>query len=75
MPNDRQQTFYTIREVALILSVEPSRVSHAVRVGSLRAVMRRGRLMIPADSLMQALDGPTDHESTTGDDQQFGGGQ
>ncbi|PRW65336.1 DNA-binding protein [Actinopolyspora mortivallis] len=75
MSEVRRSDCYTIREVALILDVDPLRVSHAIRAGSLRAVLRSGRLLIPAKALMQALDGPTDHgETSTGSNRRSGGG-
>lgn len=51
---------YTIRQTASILGVEPSAVSRAIRVGSLRAVRQRGRLVVPARSLVRLLGQPSD---------------
>lgn len=46
---------YTLRQAASILGVETATVSRAVRVGNLRAVLRRGRLVVPASSLTRLL--------------------
>ncbi|MBV8542229.1 MAG: helix-turn-helix domain-containing protein [Pseudonocardiales bacterium] len=51
--------YYTIREAAWILGVKPSTVSAAIRLGTLRAVRRRSRLMVPASALARLLAQPT----------------
>lgn len=54
-----QPAYYTIREAAWILGVKPSTVSAAIRLGTLRAVRRRSRLMVPASALTRLLAPPT----------------
>jgi excisionase family DNA binding protein len=54
--------YYTIRETAWILGVQPSTVSRAIRLGTLRAVRRHGRLVVPASALALLL------TELTGDD-------
>jgi excisionase family DNA binding protein len=58
--------YYTVREAAWILGVEPSTVARAIRVGTLRAVRRRGRMVLPAAELAGLLSAPTDNEPTCG---------
>lgn len=57
MSSTGRPAYYTIRQAAEILGVAPARVSRAVRVGSLRAVRRRSRLVIPARELARLLAG------------------
>ncbi|WP_460960381.1 helix-turn-helix domain-containing protein [Parasphingorhabdus pacifica] len=64
-PADRS-SFYTVRQAASILGVETATVSRAVRVGHLRAVLRRGRLAIPASALTRLLGEPTEISSGGG---------
>ncbi|OOC04111.1 helix-turn-helix domain-containing protein [Amycolatopsis azurea] len=47
----------SIRQAAWALGVSESRVCHAVRVGALRAVRRRSRLVVPAAELRRVLGG------------------
>jgi excisionase family DNA binding protein len=54
-----EPAYYTIREAAWILGVKPSTVSAAIRLGTLRAVRRRSRLMVPASALTRLLAQPT----------------
>lgn len=64
--------YYTVGEVAWILGVTPSTVSRAIRLGTLRAVRRHGRLVVPASALTRLLAEPTGHDpQATGD----GGGE
>ena len=51
--------YYTVREAAWILGVKPSTVSRAIRLGTLRAVRRHGRLVVPASALTLLLAEPT----------------
>lgn len=64
MSNAGRPAYYTVRQVAWILGVEQSTVARAIRVGTLRSVWRRGRLVVPASELGRLL-------ST--DDESFGG--
>ncbi|MQA15564.1 MAG: helix-turn-helix domain-containing protein [Pseudonocardiaceae bacterium] len=57
MPRAGQPAYYTIRQAAWVLGVGPAHINRAIRVGSLRAVRRRSRLMIPADELARLLGG------------------
>lgn len=47
--------YYTIRQAAWILGVQPSTVSRAIRLGTLRTVRRHGRLVVPASALTLLL--------------------
>jgi hypothetical protein len=49
--------FHTIKEVAWILGVDQSLVSRAIRTGTLPAVRRHSRLVVPAASLRRLLGG------------------
>jgi excisionase family DNA binding protein len=66
MSSAGRPAYYTVREAAWILGVEPSTVARAIRVGSLRAVWRRGRLVLPTSELTRLLSGPTDNKPTSG---------
>lgn len=57
--NAGEPAYYTIREAAGILGVKPSTVSAAIRLGTLRAMRRRSRLMVPASALTRLLAQPT----------------
>ncbi len=57
--NAGEPAYYTIREAAWILGVTPSTISAAIRRGTLRAVRRRSRLMVPASALTRLLAQPT----------------
>lgn len=57
--NAGEPAYYTIREAAWILGVKPSTVSAAIRLGTLRAVRRCSRLMVPASALTRLLAQPT----------------
>ena len=59
MSNAGRPAYFTVREAAWILGVEPSTVARAIRVGTLRAVWRRGRLVVPASELARLLSEPT----------------
>ena len=63
MSSAGRPTYYTIREAAWILGVEPDSVARLIRVGTLRATRRRGQLVIPVGALRALLgtvvdDGP-----------------
>jgi excisionase family DNA binding protein len=59
MSNAGRPAYYTVREAAWILGVQPSTVSRAIRLGTLRAVRRHGRLVVPAAALVGLLGEPT----------------
>jgi hypothetical protein len=65
MSNAGRPAYYTVREAAWILGIEPSKVARAIRVGSVRAVWRRGRLVLPAGELTRLLSESTDDEPTS----------
>jgi hypothetical protein len=67
MPNAGRPAYYTIHQAAVILGVEPSRISRAIRLRTLRTVRQRGRLLVPASALIALLG------ATVDDDQQSGG--
>lgn len=58
--------FYSVRRTAWILGVEPDTVAHAIRVGTLRAVRRRGQLVIPSSSVVRLLSEPVDNGQQSG---------
>jgi excisionase family DNA binding protein len=53
--NAGRPAYYTVREAAWILGVKSSTVSRAIRLGTLRAVRRHGRLVVPARVLIRLL--------------------
>ena len=57
--NAGSPAYYTVREAAWMLGVKPPTVSAAIRLGTLRAVRRRSRLMVPASALARLLAEPT----------------
>jgi hypothetical protein len=66
--NIRTSAFFTAREAAWILGVDPSTVCRAIRTGALPTVRRRSCLVVPAHVLIRLLDQPagTNHPSTIG---------
>ncbi|AHH97607.1 helix-turn-helix domain-containing protein [Kutzneria albida] len=58
MPNSGRPAHYSIREAAWLLGVEQATISRVVRLGTLRAVRRHGRLVIPASALIRLLSQP-----------------
>lgn len=66
MPNGGRSNYFTVREAAAVLNVKADTISRAVRVGTLRAVRRRGRLVIPASALVRLLGRPTDDGRKSG---------
>ncbi|MGH3792970.1 MAG: helix-turn-helix domain-containing protein [Pseudonocardiaceae bacterium] len=59
MSNAGRPAYYTVREAAGILGVTPAMVSRAIRLGTLRAVRRHGRLVVAATALIRLLAEPT----------------
>ena len=57
MPNAGHPAYYTIGQTAWILGVSPSVISRAIRRGTLHAVRRHGRLVVPAGTLGRLLGG------------------
>jgi excisionase family DNA binding protein len=66
MSDAGRPAYYTVREAAWILGIQPSTVSRAIRLGTLRAVPRHGRLVIPASALTRLLTEPTGNDPQTG---------
>ena len=60
MTNAGRPAYYTVREAAWILGVERSRVSRAIRLGTLPAVPRRGRVLVPSTALAGLLGEPVE---------------
>ncbi|WP_285490879.1 helix-turn-helix domain-containing protein [Amycolatopsis taiwanensis] len=58
MSKTNRPTYYTIRETAWILGIEQARVSRAIRLGTLRAVSRNGRVRVPSSVLTRLLGQP-----------------
>jgi hypothetical protein len=65
VPRIRRSGFYTMREAAWILGIDPSMVCRATRTGALPAVRRRSRLVMPAHALVRLLDDPAGHRPPT----------
>jgi hypothetical protein len=61
----RRSGFYTVREAAWILGVDPATVCRASRTGALPTVRRRSRLVVPAHALVRLLDQPAAHSPPT----------
>lgn len=57
MRTSLSNAYLSVREAAWILGVERSTVSRAIRVGTLRTVRRRGRLVVPASAVTKLLGG------------------
>lgn len=66
MSDAGRPAYYTTHETAWILGVEPARVSRAIRLGTLRTVRRRGRVMVPSSALTRLLGKPTDNCAASG---------
>lgn len=63
MSKTSRPTYYTIREAAWILGIEQARVSRAIRIGTLPAVARHGRVLVPSSALARLLGEPNDSGS------------
>lgn len=55
MPHADRPAFYTVSEAAWLLGVAPATLHRAIRIGTLRAVWRRSRLVVPASELVRLL--------------------
>lgn len=55
--NVRTSAFYTVREVAWLLGIDPSKVCRAIRTGALPTARRRSRVLVPAHALARLLAG------------------
>lgn len=64
MSNAGRPAYYTVRQVAWILGIDQPKVTRAIQDGTLRAIWRRGRLVVPASELARLLS--TDDESSGG---------
>ncbi|MBV9012611.1 MAG: helix-turn-helix domain-containing protein [Pseudonocardiales bacterium] len=62
MPNAGRPAYYTVRQAARILGVQPSTVSRALRRGTLRAVRRHGQLVVSVTALTRLLGAPTGND-------------
>ncbi|MEV0054317.1 helix-turn-helix domain-containing protein [Saccharopolyspora shandongensis] len=58
MSNVGRPAYLTVRKAAWILSVDPSTISRAVRLGTLRTVQRNSRRVIPASEVVRLLSEP-----------------
>lgn len=58
-PDAGRPAYYTVRQTAWILGVNPSAVSAAIRRGTLRVVWRHGQPLVPALALILLLEGST----------------
>lgn len=66
MSDAGRPAYFTVREAAWILDVAASTVARDIRVGTVRAVRRRGRLVVPARELARLLSEPVNPDSTCG---------
>jgi excisionase family DNA binding protein len=73
MPNAGRPAYYSMKQAAWILGVEPSTVSRAIRVGTLRSVRRHGRRVIPASALTRLLGAPIIEDGKPAEDTKSGG--
>jgi hypothetical protein len=55
MPNAGQPAYYSLREAAWVLGVEPAKIARAIRLGALHTVRRRDRLVVPASAIAELL--------------------
>lgn len=66
MPKAERSAYYSVREAAWILGIQPSKVAQAIRLGLIRTTRRRGRLVVPASALAGLLGERTDHVCRSG---------
>ncbi|WP_188989342.1 helix-turn-helix domain-containing protein [Saccharopolyspora thermophila] len=66
MSKNGRPVFLTVRKAAWILSVDPSTISRAIRLGTLRTARRNGRRVIPASEVVRLLSKPTDGAAQDG---------
>ncbi|MFF4599446.1 helix-turn-helix domain-containing protein [Amycolatopsis sp. NPDC001319] len=57
IPNAGGPAFYSTTDAAWILAVDLNAIHRAIRVGEIRTVQRRSRLVIPAAELRRVLNG------------------
>lgn len=57
-PVERSRRFYSIRQAAWTVGISYDEMARAVRVGTVRAIRRRGALVVTADELMRHLPSP-----------------
>jgi WhiB family redox-sensing transcriptional regulator len=57
MTNKTRNRTYNVRQVASILGVSTDRVSREIRVGTIRAEKRRGRIVVTEQEVVRLLDG------------------
>jgi hypothetical protein len=67
MPIAGQPAYYSLREAAWVLGVEPSTIARAIRLGALQTVRRRNRLVVPAGALAGLLAERVDGVHRSGD--------
>ncbi len=58
-PADR--TFYTVKETAVLIRVDPSTLYRAIREDGFPAVKIRGRYVVPAKALDRLINEATEH--------------
>jgi hypothetical protein len=57
VPNPDSPAYVTVKQAAWILGVSEHRISRAIRTGTLAAVRRRSRLVVPVGALRRLLGG------------------
>lgn len=72
-PSAGRPAYYSVKQAAWILGVEPSTISRAIRVGTLRSARRRGRRVIPASALARLLGAPIVETGKPANDCESGG--
>ncbi|MBB5157597.1 helix-turn-helix domain-containing protein [Saccharopolyspora phatthalungensis] len=60
--NAGRPAYFTVRKAAWILNVEPSAISRAIRLGTVRTTQRNGRRVIPASELARLLGQPVEQD-------------
>ncbi len=73
VPTTHTSAFYTVRETAWLLGVNPSKVCQKIRTGALPAIRRRSRLVVPAYALALLLDEPAGASPPSASNQRTGG--
>jgi len=55
LPKAGRPAFYTVRQTAWILGIPEWRVSRGIRLGTVRAVRRGSRLVVPVSEIVRLL--------------------
>ncbi len=55
LPKAGEPAYFTVQQTAWILGVPQWRVSRGIRLGAVRAVLRRSRLVVPVSEVVRLL--------------------